>query len=552
MDFYNSSSNWNQQGTIPTGSGYTQISFSSSDSQYLHDNFRVRIRTESASEFYLAHSWKIDGGMDYTHARIDTTYKFTGVDFANFTFNDLIVEFGEYTSSEVLDFSFESGDSTPDIIVASNQNSTFSVNLQPYLTGSECYVNIRDVFDLADNQTDSWQITRMYIRHANSPPKNDQTPRCTNLDDGDNLYARHNLYEFTTSVLDYNGVSQIEYVELRSYDSTMTHLRWAVRFDEDNKTFTEEAGMSFIELVGSDYVNTSNHLYITFRIYIEWEHPDSTDDCLQQYVEDSFGDSDEDTYFVDYDYETRLDISGLSLNDEEGVNNWGDINGEMTASGTLIYYGSSNIPTSSVFDVWASASLSSGAGPWIHDSLDLGYFTITMETDDTPGIDIYSFDVVLNGTGPEGESYLHSVVQSTYISDQIIVHSITAERRDLDLSEPSVCFVTLYYEVDGSFVTDGTVVINGISAIYTGNDGIWSFSETYSTTQSRIYDSVVVNGNYLGITEVNQNSQSLTVTWGSSLDDVEQLSMFIMIISIVGVVTLFVVLVVMKKYPKIN
>jgi len=416
VDFYNSSSSWNQQGSFPsTGPVFTQISFSSTDSQYLHENFSVRIRTDSASDMYVAHSWKIDGGMDYTHARIDTTYKFTGVDFANFTFNDLIVEFGEDTSSEVLDFRFDSGDSTPDSVVAVNKSSTFSVDIQPYLTGPECYVSIRDVFDLTDNQTDYWKISRMYIRHTNSEPQNDQTPTCVNLDDGNNLYARHKLYEFTTSVVDYNGVSQIEFVELRSYDSSMTELRWAVRFDEDNKTFTEEAGASFIELVGSEYVNNSQYIYITFRMYIEWDHPNSTGDCLQQYVEDSFGASDEDTYFVNYDYETRLDIIGLSLNDGNGVNNWGDVNGEFTASGTLIYFGSSNIVTSEDFDVWVSAPLTSGAGPWSGETDESGYFTIIVEADDTPGIDIYSFDVVLIGTGQEGESHLHSIIQSTYI-----------------------------------------------------------------------------------------------------------------------------------------
>ena len=340
IDFYDSSSNWDQIGIIPV-EGEQEYIFSSTDSQYKHSNFRVRYRfvQNGFMELCTGTNWRIDVEDDTEARGLDITYKFTDVDFDNFTSEQLYVEFDSNSSSEYLDFRFESGDTTPDFLIGDDQNSTFNVDIHSYLDGSECYVNIRDEYRDDDDNTDYWRISRMYIRLTNAVPENDAVPTCTNLDDTDNLYAHHKLYEFNTSVVDADGYSHFDYVELRSYDASMTELRWAVRFDEDTDTFTEEAGMSYINLTGSEFFKSTNYINITFKLYVEWEHPDSSDDCLVQYVRDSSGDFDEDTYLVNYDYVTRLDIHGLTLDDGTGASNWGNINENLDQMGyTRFWY----------------------------------------------------------------------------------------------------------------------------------------------------------------------------------------------------------------------
>ncbi|MFW9925850.1 MAG: hypothetical protein ACFFDM_03670 [Candidatus Thorarchaeota archaeon] len=564
IDFYDSSSNWDEIGTIPGDMVEQDYVFSSIDSQYMHSNFRVRLRyVQGMMDGFAGKNWRIDAGDDYEARGLDITYKFADVDFNSFTSEQLYVEFDSNSSSEYLDFRFESGDTTPDFLIGDDQNSTFNVDIHEYLDGSECYVNIRDEYQIDDDDTDYWKIRRMYIRLTNTAPENVQAPACTNLDDLDNLYARHRLYEFNISVIDDDGCSHIEYVDLESYDSSMTELRWSIRFNEDTNTFTEEAGMSFINLTGGYYSRSSTQLNVTFNLYIEWEHPDTMDDILVQYVQDSLGDFDEDSYYVNYDYETRLDIHGFSIDDGIGVCNWGNIGGSLTVSGTLTYLGSSINPNTGLVDVWVSASLNSGAGPWLDDSLDSGYFTMTVDADDIPGIDIYKSRVVLNGTGSEGNSQLHFIEGSIYVSDRVQVQGYTADDTQCDLNEASECYATLCYETTGSYVTDGTVTVNGINAIYTGSDGVWIFSETCSTAQTVLYDSVVVSNNSIGITEVNQNSQSISITWDTATtatstgptesttpttpDDYEPLIMIGTIGLITGAVIVLAVIVIKRK-----
>ena len=71
----------------------------------------------------------------------------------------------------------------------------------------------------------------------------------------------------------------------------------------------------------------------------------------------------------------------------------------------------------------------------------------------------------------------------------------------------------MLHSTTSSFVSDGSVNINGLSAIYTGSDGIWSWSETRTTVQLFTYDLVSVSANTYGIETVNQNGQELDQIW---------------------------------------
>lgn len=514
VEFYDSSSNWDVVGTIPADSE-NDYTFSSSSSEYQHANFMVRVRYSSfdGSQWISGNNWRIDCGDVTTAYRFKAIYVFTGVDHSSFNTEELCVKFDSVTSGENLDFRFETGDSSPDILVANDRFTDFQVDIHPYLNGSTCYVEITDDFQIGDGDADTWRIDRMYIWLYNAVPINDQAPACTNLDDGDNLYARNKLYEFSTSVTDNDGYSHIDYVELTSLNTIGTITRWAVRFDEDTNTFSEEYGSSIITLTGSSFIKSGNNLDVTFRLYIEWGHPDTTDDRLDQYVRDGDGASDADFYHVNYDYETRLDITGNTIDDGLGTSNRGDISGIAIASGTVTYFGSSLNPPSDQVDVWANAALHSGNGPWSDTTLSSGNFSITIDADDAVGIDTFYYSVVSESAGSSGDNHLAGTESNTYISDRVEVQYINSNDNRIDVNQTAECFVQLYYEYDSSLVVSGSVSVNGISATFSGSSGTWNFSETKPSVQLVVYDTVEISGNTIGLTVVNHNGQTLNQIW---------------------------------------
>ena len=255
----------------------------------------------------------------------------------------------------------------------------------------------------------------------NTAPVNDATPVCTNMDDTDNLYARYKLYEFSVSTTDAQGYADIDYIELSSYNYGTTTLRWRVRYDEDTNVFSEISGATYIGLTGSTYSKSGNNMDVTFKLYIEWAHGNWADDDLYQYVRDGPGLSDSDAYNSNYDYETRLDLSTFSLNDGSGTADRGDIAGSVTASGTVIYYGSgNNYPASSQVDVWIHCADVS-TSPWSDTTLVSGAFSKVVMSDDVEGLDTYSFKVVLEGAGAWATDQLHATHSDTYIADSLVV-----------------------------------------------------------------------------------------------------------------------------------
>ncbi|MHA1939420.1 MAG: hypothetical protein ACW97O_14510, partial [Candidatus Thorarchaeota archaeon] len=101
------------------------------------------------------------------------------------------------------------------------------------------------------------------------------------------------------------------------------------------------------------------------------------------------------------------------------------------------------------------------------------------------------------------------------IWDRVIVSSYDSDDDRIDINVIAGDHVTILYEYDSSPVYDGTVTVNGVSAIYSGGSGIWDFGEARSIAQSVTYNSVSVVNNIHNITLVNQNGQSLLQIWDS-------------------------------------
>ncbi|MFX1543934.1 MAG: hypothetical protein ACFFCR_13085, partial [Promethearchaeota archaeon] len=104
---------------------------------------------------------------------------------------------------------------------------------------------------------------------------------------------------------------------------------------------------------------------------------------------------------------------------------------------------------------------------------------------------------------------------TTIIWDQIVVISYSTEDSRIDINAGCSCNVTLIYDFDDSFVIDGSVWINGISATYSGSSGVWDFAETRNVAQLVTYDTVSTSVNQYDITAVNQNSQTQGIIWDS-------------------------------------
>ncbi|MHA3964522.1 MAG: hypothetical protein AM325_013390, partial [Candidatus Thorarchaeota archaeon SMTZ1-45] len=99
------------------------------------------------------------------------------------------------------------------------------------------------------------------------------------------------------------------------------------------------------------------------------------------------------------------------------------------------------------------------------------------------------------------------------IWDQVVVVSYSTDDSRIGVGTPSSIHVTLEYAYDGFFVIDGTVSVNGLSAVYSGSNGVWDFGETRGTVQLFTYDSVEVSGNTYGISAIDQNGQSQDQIW---------------------------------------
>jgi hypothetical protein len=101
------------------------------------------------------------------------------------------------------------------------------------------------------------------------------------------------------------------------------------------------------------------------------------------------------------------------------------------------------------------------------------------------------------------------------IWDQILVVSYSIDDSRIDIDTPCFSHVTLIFDFDNSFVSDGSIWVNGVEADYSGSNGVWDFNETRSVAQLFTYTTVTAAANAHGITSVNQNSQTLDAIWDS-------------------------------------
>jgi len=307
---------------------------------------------------------------------------------------------------------------------------------------------------------------------ANAVPSNDGCS-LTNPDDTDNLYAEYREYVFTSNSSDADGFADIDYIELSLYSGGAT---WTVRYDEDTDTFSEQAGSSYIVLGGSSSASESgNDIDVTWYITIDWTHPDVTDYDLRLYTIDDEPESDTDDYDLNYDVETRLDITtGPTLDDGSGTADRGDYDtvSGISVSGTVDYYSSSLSPASDAVDVWVICADVAGS-PWSDTTLTDGAFSLSVDSDDSVGLDTYSFKVVEEGAGSGGVDLCFSSESDTYIADRMVITIIADEDNVLNGTQVNFTVSVIYDYDDVSFDWwNITVTVDG--AFF----GVFNYSST--------------------------------------------------------------------------
>ncbi|MFX1473311.1 MAG: hypothetical protein ACFFBM_12455 [Promethearchaeota archaeon] len=337
-----------------------------------------------------------------------------------------------------------------------------------------------------------------------------------NADDSDNLYARYRFYVITSNVSDGNGYDALQYVEISLYDNLRTQSEWTLRYTIATDSFSIQQGAANVALASwSSASGAGNQLVVTWIIKIDWDHSDLTDIDIRQHATDGI-DSDEDYYEVNWDVETRLDISGLTISDGSGTVNRGPLDGSFGVSGTLLYLGSGNDhPLSNETDVWVlSSGYGSSAGPWSDTTLVLGQFALTAFADDAVGEDTITVIAVEEGSGSGAQDLFSTSIEGTYAADRVLVQSYSPDDSRVNVDDNVDLDIALIYEFDSSPVTDGTVTVNSIPMSHVGG-GVWRITVNKSSVQEVIYNSVTYSGGTHGLNQVDQNGQFQGIIWDS-------------------------------------
>lgn len=435
------------------------------------------------------------------------------------------------TLGETLKLEVRNGASWVSLDASLDAASWNNYSVASYLTSNTITFRFLGGTETGDTTQNTFQIDSMCLRTwtTNTAPTNDIAPACTNLDDTDYLYGRYKLYTFTTSAQDTDGYGDLDYVDLSCIDGAGA-VQWTIRYDEDTDSFSETAGASYIALDGTSAATRSGaNCDGSIKVYIELGHPDVSDYDLKQVVADEHSATDTDSYTaLNYNYETRVDVSSYDIADAGPGTARGNIDGSLTASGTAIYYGSALNPPSAEFDVWVSCADVTGS-PWSDLTLTAGAFSATVAADDAIGQDTYTLSIVAEAAGSGGTNQLHAAHTDTYIADQITVKSTTANMTHQDINDNVEVRATAWREYDDSYLGSGdTVTLNGVAMTWdVGNSwfdlartkatvGSWSYyvnstaDATYGTTSlnvdgkaiSIIFDEIDITGIYANLTEL--------------------------------------------------
>jgi len=516
---YWSGSEWSLLGTIGS-TGWTNLTATGLTSA----TYTIQLGGATEASDASKDTWDIDLITLHVWSLQSYNYKLDlEAQWTSATYDDTNEELCIYTGTvdaEGIRVDVWTGAGWTNVLADLSQDSWNNVSVGTWLTSTNFTIRFRGDFESGDTVQSSWDIDCTLLHTwSNYAPQNVAAPTVSNIDDGSYLYGRYKDYQITVYVNDSDGFGDIDYIELTlTSDGKLTEY-WTIRYDEDTGTFSETADPgNYVTLnAGSSSASKSgSEVNVTFHVAINWDHPVVADTDAKCYVVDQLTMSSEDYFEVNWDVETKLDLSvGPTLDDGSGTQDRGDPDGSISASGNVTYLGSTLHPLSSEIDVFVSASeYGSTIGPWeaVYEDVD-GNFSATVYADDEVGKDTFTVKAVAQGAGAGGTDLLNSTETVQYIVDRVQVQSMSTDDSRIDVDASAGLHVVLYYEFNGTFVTDGSVTVNSISATYSLSNGVWDFSDSKSSVQMATYDSVVYSGGVHGLTVVDQNGQSVNQVW---------------------------------------
>lgn len=345
---------------------------------------------------------------------------------------------------------------------------------------------------------DAWESEEEY----NNAPTIETAGYCTNPTASVSLYPRYTKYTFSTTVDDADGISEIDMVLLSLVSGAMTV--WKVAYDHQTTTFSEVSGGTEIELVTGDCGTTvtgEGYLEVNFVLWIELAATEGSGYGVFVEVNDTSDASDDGLNEVNYNVWTTLDFSIHKLEDGSGTLDRGNIDGSITASFDIHYFGDVSdacYANHSAYDVWVICA-DIASSPWEIDTWNQndGTGSTTVYADDvvTGSPNTYTFKAVAEGAGSGGTDLAHTTHTDTYKADQVIVNITAPTYTHIGVGQnlTGVVYSALYdYDdtaFDGSLTwstawikTSATSVVVDVSSVSGGTHVVTSLSTSGSFT----------------------------------------------------------------------
>ncbi|MFW9927414.1 MAG: hypothetical protein ACFFDM_11730, partial [Candidatus Thorarchaeota archaeon] len=513
---YWNGSGWTLLGQI-TSAGWTNLTAIGLTSQ----TYTVRLRGGETTNDGTSDLWEID--LITLHTWSDQTYNYevdlevqwTTASFDNN--NEFLCIYAENTDTEDLAIEVWNGASWEPLLSDLQANSWNNISVKSWLTSATFTIRFKGGLDTGDSIMSQWSIDATLLRTWNNIPSIDAQPMISNIDDGSFMYARARDYLITANVSDQDGFADIQNVRFSLYSDDRLFMYWSVEYDENADLFDEyEDSFDYITLdvIASNALKVGNKIDIAFHIAIEWNHPDITGTDVQCIVVDSKSENSTNWYEVDWDIETRLDITGINTDDNLGTVDRGNLDGQFFTSGTVTYYGSTlNPPTDEVDVLVSSSEYGTTTGPWIDPTLISGFFNLSCFADDEVGIDTLTIKVVEEGTGSGGSDLLHTSVVDTYISDCIEFHESGVDDSRIDVETLGLTSWSARYQYDSLSITSGlTANLNG-SKVLSWNGSHWIFQESKSIVIKVGYSIESAVEDSHGISIWTQTAANTTIIW---------------------------------------
>jgi len=473
------------------------------------------------------YKWSIYVNYAPTYYRFEAIFAFATVDYATYASEVLYFDFDVTSTAETVDI-YGGTSTNPTTLIADSKNTDFSVDIHATLTGASYYIKIADELRATDLDADIWKVAKCYIKLTNAVPVN--TACSADPDDTDNIYSQLKDYTYTVSTSDADGYAHISYVELTCLSSIGVY-RWSARYTEDTNTFSENAigADRFTLNTGSSSATRSGttitaYFKIATDFYISASDgmPEEDNDDLQVFTVDADIASDQDTYDVNYDFISSLEMAGISFGDAVADASRGNLGGTVRTVGTVSYHGfSTRHPLASKTDIWVT----SGVGGDNEYSQITGYTEATgiwnqSVTVNTMYLDHlqYTHTVVEQGAGSGGTSIVAATHDYTpyYTTDKVTVKTTISSDADGRVNAGGNVEVraTAWAEFDDTYLGSGdSVSLNGSAMSWDAANSWWELTVTKPTVSTWKYIVSSVSENQYGITSLDTDSKSVTITY---------------------------------------